>query len=106
MGPSCSSDGAASPLRKRCKRGRSVTRASRRPRLRMTFCLTCPFSRTDSTTRTYSCTTPEELGTLTERINMMKNYHHEYPGPCQPNLSIISLIKPDPPGSLSLRFFG
>src|SRR5947209_3646850 len=76
MGPGGSSGGAGSPCRKRCKRGSRVSRVSRRPRLSTTFCLTRPFSRTDSTTRTYSCTMPDELGTLTERMNMMMYYHH------------------------------
>src|SRR5208337_4037734 len=38
--------------------------------------LDAPLVQTDSTIRTYSCTVPEELGTLTERMNMMNNYHY------------------------------
>src|SRR5262245_59260089 len=58
----------SAPCKKRCSMGKSLTSVSRRPRLRTTFCLTRPFSRTDSTTRTYSWTAPEELGTLMERM--------------------------------------
>ena len=44
----------------------------------MTFCLTRLCSQTDSTIRTYSCTVPEELVILTERINIM-TYHQSFP---------------------------
>ena len=48
-----------------------AAKVSRRPRLATTFCLTFPFSLTELTMRTYSCTVPLEGEILTDRTNTL-----------------------------------
>src|SRR5438132_11479883 len=69
----------SSPRKNRWSIGKTASSTSRRPRLATTFCLTRPWSQTDSTIRTNSCTVPDELGTLTERMNIVDNYHYLNP---------------------------
>ena len=57
-----------------------------RPR---TFWRTQPSFHTDSTIRAYSCVVPVELRTLTERMNMMDDVHHNSQHDDNPTITII-----------------